>query len=61
MKHLDDINESYFEHWKHAMKFCVILLLLSVVCFVHAFFPFVFVDTASRKLKELISKMNREC
>ena len=45
MKHLKDINMGYWKHWSKAMK-------ISIALFIHAFYPDVFKDYASRKLKD---------
>ena len=45
IKHLQEQNMSYVEHWSHAMKMCGAL-------FIHAFLPDVLSDYASKELCE---------
>jgi len=39
MGHLKDINETYFEHFRHAFEIGSILFLASFVQFLHSVFP----------------------
>jgi len=59
MKHLEEQNETYFEHFGKAFMFFATLFILSIVVLIHAIFPFWFTTTASCKLTELIAKMKR--
>ena len=47
LDHPKDIGETYLEHFKHALYFSFLLLIASLTCAIHAFFPFVFKTTAS--------------
>ena len=58
LSHLEEVNESYFFHLLQAMQFSLVFLLLSIVAFIHALFPFWFVSTASQWVNRLQSKMN---
>jgi hypothetical protein len=44
MKHLDEVNETYFEHLRFAWSVAFILL-------VHGLFPQIWVDKASRMIE----------
>jgi len=45
MEHLEDINESYFQHLRFAWSVAFVLL-------VHGLLPFVWVDKASRMIEK---------
>ena len=56
-KHLEEVNESYFEHFWHAMSFAVHMLIGAFACAVHAVLPFVFEKTGSSKINVLYDRM----
>jgi hypothetical protein len=47
------VGETYFGHLKPASMFEILLLLASMVTFIHALFPFLLVTTASRLVTRL--------
>jgi hypothetical protein len=49
-KHLEEQDETYFEHMFNALKISSFLLSLSIKCFVHSLVPFLFIDAVSSKL-----------
>ena len=49
----NSVGESYFNHMGHALSYFVKLLFITIVTFVHAFFPFLFVNTASTMIKKI--------
>lgn len=59
MGHLKEQGEGYWKHAWHAVKFSYVLLILSIVCLIHAIIPNVFVTTASCRLEKLVSEMKR--
>lgn len=42
LSHLNQVEETYLDHAKFGLWAAVVLLLLSVLSFVHAVFPFLF-------------------
>jgi len=52
-EHPNSVGESYFNHMGHALTYFVKLLFITIVTFVHAFFPFLFVNTASTMIKKI--------
>jgi len=54
-KHLEQANESYFEHMIIALKISFELLIGSLMAFIHALLPSVFTSSASNKIKKLYS------
>ncbi len=53
-QHPESAGETYLEHCFRALKTIVLLLIAQMALVVHAFFPFLFVHTASNKLKSII-------
>ena len=58
--HLKEVNMSYFVHCWRSIKFGLWALRLSVVCVVHAIFPWVFTDTFSTNLLQLAKQLEEE-
>jgi hypothetical protein len=56
-EHLRSVNESYLQHFRHALSFAGTLLLASVVCFIHALIPFLFEKTGSLLINRLHDRM----
>ncbi len=55
--HLDQVDESYMQHMKHALSFAFNLGLASAVCLVHAFLPFLFEKQGSDLVDKLHDRM----
>lgn len=55
--HLDEVGESYFRHMGRAAWFAVVMLVGGVACLVHAVLPFLFVRTASDRVRRLHAVM----
>ena len=60
MGHLNDIGDTYWEHWKFAMQFALVLILVGFAVLVHAFFPFLFKDTGSKAIRAMAKVLDRE-
>jgi len=58
MKHLDDQNETYFQHMLAAWKICATLKILLFKCFIHSIFPFLFTSAVSDKI-ECLQRMTK--
>ncbi len=56
-RHLEDANESYFQHMRHALHFFADMAIGSVACLVHAIFPFLCVKTGSAIISHLHQNM----
>tara|TARA_A100001011_G_C13775658_1_gene621063 strand:+ start:380 stop:607 length:228 start_codon:yes stop_codon:yes gene_type:complete len=52
-EHPASCNESYLEHLINAALFGANLIIAGIVCVVHAILPFLFVNTASARVKKL--------
>jgi hypothetical protein len=52
-EHLDDVNQTYFGHFGHAMMYSYKSLKCSFYFFIHAIWPDCFVHHGSESIKEL--------
>lgn len=55
--HLNSVNESYFQHMRHALSFTVEMLIGAVCCLIHAIFPFLFEHAGSQIVNKLHDRM----
>jgi len=55
--HLESVNESYFQHMRHALSFTLDMLVGAACCLVHAFFPSLFEHTGSQLVNRLHDRM----
>jgi len=55
--HPSSVGESYLEHLVQALGFGLRMIAAGCACIVHAFLPFLFVNTASRQVTLLYSRM----
>ena len=55
--HPASVGESYFEHQRIALWFSVRLIGAGLACAVHAFAPWLFVNTGSRMIGDLHNRM----
>ena len=53
--HLQDVNETYFEHFKFAMGMALRLLWGGTCIAIHAVLPFAFVSNGSETIKKCYS------
>ena len=53
IKHLEENNMSYFVHMKRSLGFAFQSFKAFSMFLVHAFFPFIFVDSGSKIIKDL--------
>ena len=55
--HLQSVNESYFQHMKHALSFTTAMFLGSICCLIHAFFPSLLQQKGSTIILSLHDRM----
>ena len=55
--HLNNVNESYFQHMRHALSFTAEMLVGAVCCLIHAIFPFLFEHAGSQIVNKLHDRM----
>ena len=52
-KHLEKNNMSYSTHFRKATYVGISMMVAGALCFIHAFLPFIFVESASKTNKRL--------
>lgn len=57
--HPNSINESYLKHLKSALSFSCHLFAAALACAIHAFFPFLFENTAGKKIHRIVVFMKK--
>jgi Family of unknown function (DUF6356) len=57
LAHPEALNETYFQHLRHAMSYAGRLLAASFCAFTHALLPFLFEKTASNTIKTMYGEM----
>mgnify|MGYP000100205312 CR=1 FL=1 len=55
--HPKSVDETYFQHMKAALFFAYNLFTGAIACIIHAFFPFLFVHTAGKKVHYIVKYM----
>ncbi len=61
-KHPNSVGETYFQHFLKSFSFAVRLLLLAMIAFIHAIFPWCFQYSVSnniRKLNDILQSRNK--
>ena len=58
-KHPTEVGESYLRHGFSSIRYAFTFLLLFVIAFIHAIFPFLFEKTASNVVSEMTKHMKR--
>tara|TARA_B100000700_G_scaffold86175_1_gene96915 strand:- start:415 stop:618 length:204 start_codon:yes stop_codon:yes gene_type:complete len=53
LNHLGEAEESYFQHFFRALMMSFNLLIMTVVCLIHALFPVIFTSYVSRNIREI--------
>lgn len=56
-KHLNEVGETYFQHFFHAASFAITMAFGAMVCMIHAIFPFLFEKTGSNCIRHLHDRM----
>ena len=59
-EHLRSVDETYYQHLRHALRFSGTLAVAGFVCLVHAIFPFLFQKTGSALITRLHQDMVTE-
>lgn len=57
-RHPKEVGESYGRHFGQAAWYGVRMIGGGIACLVHAFFPFLFVHTASRTMDRLHARLH---
>jgi hypothetical protein len=56
-QHLQDVDESYLQHARHATGFAASMFVGAVACLGHALLPFAFEHTGSKIIRRLHDRM----
>ena len=56
-RHPDTVGETYFEHMGQAFSFGSEMLIASIACLLHGFFPFMCEKTGSKAITRLHKRM----
>jgi hypothetical protein len=57
LDHPHDVDETYFEHFRVAAYFGVVMLLAGLACLAHALVPGTFTRTGSAAVRHLYERM----
>ena len=60
LEHPRDQGETYFEHLYHAFKCGLLLSFASIACITHSFIPFVFKNTATNIIRNVLYQRCKE-
>tara|TARA_Y100000816_G_C25820183_1_gene429183 strand:+ start:223 stop:411 length:189 start_codon:yes stop_codon:yes gene_type:complete len=58
--HLKQKQVNYKKHFIQAMYYCYNILLAAIYVFIHAFYPDIYTDAASSKLKKILTEMEKK-
>lgn len=53
-EHPDSVGENYFQHFAFAFHISLMSAKISIIAFIHAVLPFLFLNNASNELEKLI-------
>lgn len=56
-RHLESVDETYLQHFRHAMGFAVNMFVGSLYCLAHALLPFLFERAGSDVIRRLNDRM----
>tara|TARA_Y100001934_G_C11795781_1_gene514784 strand:+ start:272 stop:451 length:180 start_codon:yes stop_codon:yes gene_type:complete len=51
--HLKKNDTSYIKHFRRAMYIAGVMVTGGLLCCIHSFFPFIFTESASKRIKKL--------
>ena len=57
MKHLDEVGETYWQHFKFATGMALVLFITSILILIHAIYPGVFKTTGTNVLKHVNKRL----
>jgi hypothetical protein len=58
LNHLEEVKETYFQHFFRALVMSFSLLVMAFVCMTHALLPFIFTSYVSNKVREINSSLD---
>jgi hypothetical protein len=57
LAHCDDVQETYWQHAKHALYFSSLMFVGAIFGLLHAVFPFLFKQTSTNMLARIIARV----
>ena len=54
--HPQSVGETYIQHLLRAVSCSLLIMSVGLACFIHAFFPFMFVHTTSNGLEYIMRR-----
>ena len=58
-EHLNEVNETYFQHMRIAFKIGFLMLVTGVFCLIHGFIPSLFKKTGSNQIAKMYEIVSR--
>ena len=58
-KHLNEVNETYFQHMRIAFKIGFTMLMTGVFCLIHGLIPGLFKKTGSNQIAKMYEIVSR--
>ena len=58
MKHLDEVGETYWQHFLFAMRFGIVMIIAGILLMVHAIFPNLFKSVGSDVVEHMHGILN---
>ena len=58
-KHLNEVNETYFQHMRIAFKIGFTMLVTGVFCLIHGLIPSLFKKTGSNQIAKMYKMVSR--
>ena len=57
--HLNEVNETYFQHMRIAFKIGFTMLVTGVICLIHGLIPGLFKKTGSNQIAKMYEMVSR--
>ncbi len=58
-KHLNEVNETYFQHMRIAFKIGITMLVTGVFCLIHGLIPGLFKKNGSNQITKMYEMVSR--
>ena len=58
-QHLNEVNETYFQHMRIAFTIGITMLLTGVLCLIHGLMPGLFKKTGSKQIAKMYEMVSR--
>jgi hypothetical protein len=58
-EHLDEVDETYFQHMTLAFKVALRMIVTGIICFIHGLIPGLFKKTGSNQIAKMHEMVSR--